>query len=871
MSTQQPVQNSMKPGKWIRSTCKMCLHSCGSMIHVTDDGIINKIEGDPTNPSNNGKLCPKGNAAIMRHYDPNRFKQPLKRTNPEKGLGVDPRWEPISWDEAFDLVAKELKKSIDEDPRKLLPSLEDFQKMNIWNWPLAFGNQNSFQSGGTMCGGAYHPVNGIVHSTFAVANDVKHCNYWINDGTGDGFSSHLHAAAQSNWVAKARIERGMRCVTIEPRLSISAAKSEEWIPIRPATDRHFALSLCHVMVKEGLCDYKFLRKDTNAPYLVGVDGYFVRNAEDRIYIWDSVDDQAKLWDDPSIKKLALEGTFEVNGKECKPAFQRFRDILDDCSPEETEKFTTVPAATTWRIAREFAAAATIGATIDIDGRTLPLRPAGYNYYRGAQGHKHGFQTNHAFKMVNFMVGNIDAPGGLMGVTLDDQWVDHSHVEPGENGMLLPQPHQLGPLPPFAFPPTTYHLLNYFPVGLHPSHLNLEVFLNREKYGVDFEPDVMVICHSNPLWAIQGPRHKWLDFMRSMRFIVVCDIIPTETTLWADVILPSHDGLESWNMTMIEPPHTEGMCLRQPATKPLYDTKSEEDIFSELSQRMGILAEYNSVINIVCGFEHKPELMLELDKKYSDKEIARRKGLLWNGKDIDWYIEHGHSVTERRADKWYRPWEGMRLHFYIEDMVKERDLLKANMETAKVPFRHEWCWDDYQPLPTTVLDPVHEEPPEYDLYGIFYKDIQLNFGENLSNPWIKDIVYRDPVHIALILNPKTAAAQGLAQRDIVKVESPTGFLYGRIGVSEGMHPDTLGVSNALSRTKTSHKGVAHAGGHFNDLLPYDLKNTDAVTGQPETVCKVKLTKLDDWPQGLMEGKSVYDLVDELQDTGSRRAH
>ena len=440
MSTQQPVQNSMKPGKWIRSTCKMCLHSCGSMIHVTDDGIINKIEGDPTNPSNNGKLCPKGNAAIMRHYDPNRFKQPLKRTNPEKGLGVDPRWEPISWDEAFDLVAKELKKSIDEDPRKLLPSLEDFQKMNIWNWPLAFGNQNSFQSGGTMCGGAYHPVNGIVHSTFAVANDVKHCNYWINDGTGDGFSSHLHAAAQSNWVAKARIERGMRCVTIEPRLSISAAKSEEWIPIRPATDRHFALSLCHVMVKEGLCDYKFLRKDTNAPYLVGVDGYFVRNAEDRIYIWDSVDDQAKLWDDPSIKKLALEGTFEVNGKECKPAFQRFRDILDDCSPEETEKFTTVPAATTWRIAREFAAAATIGATIDIDGRTLPLRPAGYNYYRGAQGHKHGFQTNHAFKMVNFMVGNIDAPGGLMGVTLDDQWVDHSHVEPGENGMLLPQPH-----------------------------------------------------------------------------------------------------------------------------------------------------------------------------------------------------------------------------------------------------------------------------------------------------------------------------------------------------------------------------------------------------------------------------------------------
>ena len=871
MSTPQPVQNSLKSGKWIRSTCKMCLHSCGSIIHVTDDGIINKIEGDPTNPSNNGKLCPKGNAAIMRHYDPNRFKQPLKRTNPEKGANVDPMWEPISWDEALDTVARELKKSIDEDPRKLLPSLEDFQKMNIWNWPLAFGNQNSFQSGGTMCGGAYHPVNGIVHSTFAVANDVKHCNYWINDGTGDGFSSHLHAAAQSNWVAKARIERGMRCVTIEPRLSISAAKSEEWIPIRPATDRHFALGLCHVMVKEGLCDYKFLRKDTNAPYLVGEDGLFVRDADDKIYVWDSVENKAKLWDDPSIGRLALEGTFEVDGKACKPAFQRFRDILDECSPEEMEKVTTVPAETTWRIAREFAAAATIGATIDIDGRTLPLRPAGYNYYRGAQGHKHGFQTNHAFKMVNFMVGNIDAPGGLMGVTLDDQWVDHSHVEPGENGMLLPNPHQLGPLPPFAYPPTTYHLLNYFPVGLHPPHLNLEVFLNPEKYGVDFQPDVMMICHSNPLWAIQGPRHKWLEFMKSMRFIAVCDIIPTETTQWADIILPSHDALESWNMTMIEPPHTEGMCLRQPVTEPLYDTKSEEDIFSELSERMGILEGYNAVINIVSGFEHKPELMLEPDKKYTDKEIARRKGLLWNDKDIDWYMEHGHAVTERRSDKWYRPWEGMRLHFYIEMMVTERDKLKALMEEHDVPFRHEWGWDDYQPLPTTVLDPVHEEPPEYDLYAIFYKDIQMNFGESLSIPWIKDIVYRDPVHIAMILNPKTAAAQGLQEKDIVRVDSPYGFLYGRIGTSEGMQPDTLGVSNSLSRTKTSHKGVPHAGGHFNDLLPYDLGNTDAVTGQPETACKIKITKLDDWPEGLKQGKSVYDLVDELEQPGKAGVH
>lgn len=865
------VQNSLKGGKWIASTCKMCLHSCGTLIHVTDDGIVNKIEGNPTNPSNNGKLCPKGNSAIMRHYDPRRFRQPMKRTNPVKGPNVDPMWQPISWDEALDLVATELKKTIDEDPRKILPSLEDFQKMNVWNWPLAFGNQNSFQSGGTMCGGAYHPVNGYIHSAFAVANDVKYCKYWINDGTGDGFSSHLHAAAQSNWVADARIKRGMRCVTIEPRLSISAAKSEEWIPIRPATDRHFALGLCHVMVKERRCDYEFLKKDTNAPYLVGPDGTFVRNADGKIYVWDTRSNSAKLWDEVEATDMALEGTYTAEGKECKPAFQKFVDILEECTPEKMAEITTVPAETIVRIAREFSDAAEIGATIEIDGRTLPLRPAGYNYYRGAQGHKHGFQTNHSFKMVNFLVGNIDTPGGLMGVTLDDQWIDKNRIVPGENGMIEPQPHQLGPLPPFSFPPTTYHLLNYFPVGLHPPHLNLLVFENPEKFGVDFKPDVMFILHSNPLWAMQGPREKWFEFMKSMRFIAVCDIIPTETTIWADVILPAHDALESWNMTMIEPPHTEGMNLRQPATEPLYDTRSEEDIMSELSERMGILDAYNEVINIVSGFHHKPELLLQPGRKYTDKEIAERKGLLWNDQPLDWYIERGHAVTPRRSDKWYRPWDGMRLHFYIEDMVTIPRDLRKKMEEANVPFRDEWYFDDYQPLPTPVLDPVHEEPPEYDLYGIFFKDIQINFGESLSNPWLNDIVYRDPVHIALLLNPKTAEKQRLKAGDIVKVESPYGRIFGRIGTTEGMHPDTLGVSNSLSRIKVRHEGVHHAGGHFNDLLPYDLRNTDAVTGQPETVCKVKITKLDDWPQGLKDGKTVYELVDELQRPGKTGSH
>ncbi|MFZ3286433.1 MAG: molybdopterin-dependent oxidoreductase [Telluria sp.] len=856
-----PVQNSMKPGKWLNSTCKMCLHSCSIRLHVTDDGIVNKVEGNPTNPANSGRLCPKGNAAILRHYDPNRFKTPLKRTNPEKGPGVDPKWVPISWDEAYETVARELKKTLDEDPRRLLPAINNFQKIFLWAWPAAFGgNANFFSAVGNFCGGGYHPMNGFVHCAFAGVNDVNYCNYWINDGGGDGFSSHLHTAAQAFHVANARVERNMKVVVVEPRLSIGGAKANEWVPIRPATDRQFALGLCHVLVYESLYDVKFLKNDTNAPYLVGPDGYFVRNAEGKTYVWDVVAGQARLWDDTSVTDCALEGSYSVDGVACKPSFQKFKDILAECTPEQMSAITTVPAETIRRIAREFAKAAQIGSFIEIEGRILPLRPAGYNYYRGAQGHKYSAMANQAYKLVNFLVGSIDTPGGHVGSTLDDQMEESrcgfGKIEAGDNGMMKANPHQLHPEVPFSYPPNQVHLMGYFPIGVDPGHLALETLENPEKYGMDYTPDTMLLCHANPMWNMSGDRERWYRQLRKLRFIVAIDVLPNESNEWADVILPAHDLMESWNMTMIEPPHHEGMCMRQPATPPLYDTRSEEDIFNELAERLGILGMWNTIQNYATGFVMKPELMLEPDKKYGEKEIAERKGLLWNGKDLDWYVKHGHAVTPRKPHKWYRPWEGMRLHFYIEDIIRARDTLKGKMEAADVAIRHEWSWGDYQALPLPILDPVHEEPPEFDLYAITYKDIQLNFAETTSNPWIEDILNKDPVHTSVLLNKKTGTAKGLASGDIVEIASPYGKIVARVALSEGVHPETVCVSNALTRIASQHPGVKVGGGSFNQLLPANLKHTDACSGQPETVAKVKLTKLSELPEYLKRKNSVY---------------
>ena len=340
----------LKQGRWIPSTCGMCLHGCGIKVYV-EDGVALKIEGDPTNPDNLGKLCPKGNAGLARLYDSNRVLYPMKRTNPKKGLHENPGWVRISWDEAYETVARELGKVRKEDPRKLLCALGDFQRILFWCWPAVFGSPNFFTSLGNYCGGSYHPVNGSVDGSFAAINDYDLCNYWIQVGSGDGFSSHLHLSGSAKRMADARM-RGMKVISLDPRCSVASAKADEWIPILPGTDRAFVLGMAYVLVHElRQYDREFLRGRTNAPYVVGEDGNLVRDAAGKAQVWDLGLNAPRPWDEVPAEGVALDGTFSHAGRRIRTGFQVWKDMLLESTPEKMSAVCTVPAATIRRIAK----------------------------------------------------------------------------------------------------------------------------------------------------------------------------------------------------------------------------------------------------------------------------------------------------------------------------------------------------------------------------------------------------------------------------------------------------------------------------------------------------------------------------------------
>jgi anaerobic selenocysteine-containing dehydrogenase len=824
-------------GRWIPSTCGMCLHGCGIKVQVVD-GVAVKIEGDPTNPDNLGKLCPKGNAGLARLYDPTRVLYPMKRTNPEKGPGVDPKWERITWEEAYETVARELGRVRGEDARKLLCAIGDFQRILLWGWPAVFGSPNFFTSLGNYCGGSYHPVNGSVDGSFAAINDYEHCNYWIQIGSGDGFSSHLHLSGSSKRMADARM-RGMKVISLDPRCSIASAKADEWIPILPGTDRAFVLGMAHVLVHElRRYDRKFLREHTNAPYLVDEKGHQFRDEQGQALVWDLAVHEPRPWDKVAADGMALEGSYHYEGRELRTGFQVWMDLLESHSPEKMAEVTTVPAATIRRIAREFVDAAQIGATVEIGGKRYPYRPAALNYYRGSQSHANGLFDNLTYKLFNMLVGNIDVPGGHLGVPLDHRGF---FVSPGEDGMLKPEPHQLHPAPPFKYPPDSTHLMEWFPIGFDAGQLNAETILNPRRFGLEYQPEAMMLYHSNPWWNMPET-NKIEEIFRRMKFIVAIDIHLTESTQWADVFLPDRTFLESTLLNCLEPPVVTGHSLRQPVVEPLGDTRDAYEILTELAQRMGFLDNWNDLLNLVCGFTAKPRNMLDPEKRYSAEELFDRfaRNVYGDDHDLDWFREHGHAVRHRTPEETYMPYGKLRIPFYFEFIKRTGEQLRANLEAAGVAG---WPYENYAPLPYWKNSRVIEDGRRgYDFYAITFKEPLHTFADTLVMPWLSEVSEKDPIHQGILLNAATGKRLGIATGDWVRLTSPAGSIEGAAQCVEGIHPQVIGVSNAITREFVTNSGVRAKGSHFNRLLAGSLDYTDGATGGLESSARVRVEKV-----------------------------
>ena len=573
--------------KHVKSTCCLCVNFCGIDVRM-ENGVIRMVEPDRERaPYYNVGICPKGVAAGFNTYNPYRVKAPLKRTNRRKGLDQDPGWVEISWEEAFDTIARRLQKIRDDNPNKLIWQHGHGKYLIGDNFPKAFckafGTSNVVHRT-TICEAARHVADEVTWGYHGFLPDLPMTRLLLNFG-----GNYYEGERWSRWLDHATVEaqeQGMKIVVVERRLSHCASKADEWIPIRPGKDAVLLLAMARILIDDGLIDEDFLTGYTDAPNLVGADGMFLRDKEGKPLVWDTVSNTPRPYTQDVAP--ALRGSYEHDGRAYPTAFQVFVDSLSEITPEYVQDVADVPAETVRRLALEFGRQAMIGATVVRGGHTLRYRPVAIHTFRGLSAKQFGVQNWRAGLIVQMLVGNMDAVGGL---NLHSVYKKPAYLEASK----------------CEYPPKRVDLQEslFFPHATHnvAQQVALTV-LDPERYGLQYKPEMQIFYATNRPFSTSETARQFEGLEKT--YNVVIDIVLTETATMADIVLPDLTFLESWHLSPTRyTPHAKHTAIRQPVANVYNIPHDGYSILWELANRLGIRDAYVENINKQWGLKTYP--------------------------------------------------------------------------------------------------------------------------------------------------------------------------------------------------------------------------------------------------------------------------
>ncbi len=244
-------------------TCSICEAICGIEITSAGDQRLN-IRGDKDDPFSRGYICPKAVALQDLHYDKDRLRHPVRRT--ARG------WERISWTEAFNEVAQNLKRIRAQYGRNSVatylgnPTVHNYGAI-LFAPPFlrSLHTRNKF-SATSVDQLAHHLASFLMfgHQLLLPIPDVDRTKYFLILGANPAVSngSMMTAPGMSRRLEEIR-KRGGKVVLIDPRHNETARFADRHIFIRPGTDVLLLLALLHVIFEEKLTK--------SAPFTKGVD------------------------------------------------------------------------------------------------------------------------------------------------------------------------------------------------------------------------------------------------------------------------------------------------------------------------------------------------------------------------------------------------------------------------------------------------------------------------------------------------------------------------------------------------------------------------------------------------------------------------
>lgn len=345
--------------KWVPGACAVCGQGCPVRLKVLNgDTIVGVSFNAEPGRSQYYAVCGKVYAIPYAHRHPNRIKRPMIRDGP-RGSGS---FRPVSWDEALDYVAENLRKYASAPHQVLVFSHQGWEAPLMDEFMRLFGTPNVTDHADT----CFHSsaagrwfLFGRTVGPGATYPDYEHAQFVVLMGRNP--YGGTVAAPWTKTLSEA-VSRGVRLVVFDVRYSEVCEVAERYYLVRPGTDLAVSLAIAREIIVNKWYNSDYLNRYTTAGMLFYADSMKpvkLRRIESGeragkldYLVYCDVDKMYRFRSEAKRAKLDFSGIFE--GKRVVTALRTLGTALERYTPEWAESVSGVPAGEIRWVARTLA-------------------------------------------------------------------------------------------------------------------------------------------------------------------------------------------------------------------------------------------------------------------------------------------------------------------------------------------------------------------------------------------------------------------------------------------------------------------------------------------------------------------------------------
>jgi complex iron-sulfur molybdoenzyme family reductase subunit alpha len=617
-------RDQFKWDKVVRSTHSAnCTGSCSWMVYVKDGVMVREEQAsdypriNDDLPDYNPRGCQKGACFVEYVYGAQRLKYPLMRKGLREGKPVERGtglWERVTWDEALTYIAGKLLDNIYQHG----PDTNSFFSVIPAMSPVSFaaGARMSHMIGGVFCSfyDWYCDLPPGEPLTWGVQTEACECADWFNAKYIIMWGANVVQTRipDAHFAYEARYNGSKICV-ISPDYNSSSIHADHFLQIRPGTDALLALGVARLLLERGWINKTYVAEQTDMPLLVRRDTHrFLRaadmkagGADDIFYLWDRSTGQPvpapacqglrkQSGDTPASLRLdgfdpALEGTFTVtlaDGKQVEvgTVFELLKQELANYPLDRVARETGLPAAEIEAMAH------------DLGTR----RPAMIIHGAGTNHWFHNDSINRAMILLVALTGNVGVNGGGFNhyVGQERVWPEHGFKQLAfprgakkqrwQNTTLWTYIHSANHDPhPYGGRPIEDWIRDSLVNGWMPLWPKNDWKKVENLKDPPRKPRALLVWRANYLNQAKGNELIYDSLWKQLDLIVDINYRMDTTALYSDVVLPASSYYEKTDLNSTDCHsyiHPFGKAL-----DPLFESRTDWDIFSALAQKLSELA------------------------------------------------------------------------------------------------------------------------------------------------------------------------------------------------------------------------------------------------------------------------------------------